>query len=196
MARCSWCGAEMATARSCSVYVFHLDGRRLDLLAYGLEPGWRSGPDRCGDCGVDRGGWHHPGCDIQRCPACGGQLLSCGCRFDEDGADPGDRGGEPLGVDGNGCPTEHLRFGASDVVIHFDDIPETDIAVVDGMRCTTALRTLIDLAPELELADLESMMSTSLRRGQFTVEEAWNRLSQSDMVGRPGAEILRAVLPS
>jgi hypothetical protein len=28
---------------------------------------------------------HHPGCDLQRCPCCRQQLISCGCAFDEPG---------------------------------------------------------------------------------------------------------------
>lgn len=34
---------------------------------------------KCGDCGVIEGELHHPGCDMERCPKCGNQLLSCCC---------------------------------------------------------------------------------------------------------------------
>lgn len=87
MAMCTWCEQEMKTARSCRVDVLHRGGEAVHLLPWGA--GRRGGTtERCGDCGVQPGGYHHLGCDLQPCPVCGGQMLSCGCRFDEDGPDP------------------------------------------------------------------------------------------------------------
>jgi hypothetical protein len=33
----------------------------------------------CLDCGVGTGGFHHPGCSIERCPNCQGKLMDCIC---------------------------------------------------------------------------------------------------------------------
>lgn len=75
MAQCQYCGKDMKAGGSCTVEALDLGGIRRNLA--------RS-RTRCGDCGVRAGGLHHLGCDVQRCPACRGQLISCGCVFDDD----------------------------------------------------------------------------------------------------------------
>ncbi len=87
MAICTWCDREMTTGSSCTVQAFHRSGviHPLPPNHGGKGARWGLGNEHCGDCGVAPGGFHHPGCDAAECPACGHQLLSCGCRFDEDG---------------------------------------------------------------------------------------------------------------
>jgi hypothetical protein len=41
----------------------------------------------CHDCGVSEGQLHKPGCDMEQCPFCGGQLISCDCCYEIMGID-------------------------------------------------------------------------------------------------------------
>jgi hypothetical protein len=36
---------------------------------------------KCHDCGVEEGQIHQLGCDMERCPFCGGQLITCDCVY-------------------------------------------------------------------------------------------------------------------
>ena len=201
MAVCTFCDQEMNTARSCTVETLHRDGVALVLKPFGREFGGSRSATKCGDCGVARGGLHHLGCDLQCCPACGGQLLSCGCRFDEDPSE-GDAHEsdiddlcEPLGVDGNGHPTERAVVNGVELIVHRADYPDTDITTVDGIPVTTALRTLIDVAVEMSREDLHLAFNEMLDRGLFTVDEARQRLAEPDMADYKGATLVRRLLP-
>jgi hypothetical protein len=200
----------MTAAASCTVTVLHRNGIPIDMIPWGREPGWRA-TSRCVDCGVMPGRFHHAGCDVQRCPLCHDQMFLCNCRFDEDGPDDDEptegavielarpradmpEGVDQLACDSNGCPTERIVLGGQEVIVHYDDIPEKDRTTVDGIACTTALRTVIDLAPNLDAANLELMVQDCLERRLFTVEEARARLAEHDMITRPGGELLRRLL--
>lgn len=39
----------------------------------------REHPYECHDCAANEGELHERGCDMERCPSCGGQLISCDC---------------------------------------------------------------------------------------------------------------------
>ncbi len=91
--------------------------------------------------------------------------------------------------------TERTWIGGHEVVIHRDDVPESDVTTVKGIRCTTALRTVIDAAPDVEDDHLEEIVQDCLERGLFTIDQAWRRLAEPDMADRRGAELLRRVLP-
>jgi len=101
---------------------------------------------------------------------------------------------DDFSVDANGCLAERRSFDGIDVVLHYDDIPESDVDVIDGIRCTTALRTVIDLAAELDRPDLERMIDDCLARGLFTPGEAFARVAHPDMLGRRGAIVFAEVL--
>jgi len=34
---------------------------------------------KCHDCSVSPGEFHKSGCDVERCPLCGYQMITCGC---------------------------------------------------------------------------------------------------------------------
>ncbi|HEV7721604.1 MAG TPA: hypothetical protein VGO60_09980 [Iamia sp.] len=101
---------------------------------------------------------------------------------------------DDMWIDANGAPTELHRTDGIEVVVHHDDIPEKDRMTVDGIPCTTPLRTLIDLAPELSDDELHRAVEDCLSRRLFTVDEAKARIEEDDMRDRSGARLLEKVL--
>lgn len=101
---------------------------------------------------------------------------------------------DDMWIDANGAPTELHREDGFEIVIHHDDVPEKDLTTVDGIPCTTALRTVIDLAPEMADSELRRVVGDCLSRRLFTVDEAMARIAEDDMRGRVGARLLRRTL--
>ena len=70
MAKCK-CGVEMLDGEACKITKVALsNGKTFKRIP---------SDDVCGDCAVKEGQIHHMDCDMEQCPVCHGQLLSCGC---------------------------------------------------------------------------------------------------------------------
>jgi hypothetical protein len=72
--KCEDCGLEMLTAKSClAPYI------KIGTKLYQRVTNYHDINKRCHDCGIVNGNIHHFGCDIERCPKCGDQLIGCNC---------------------------------------------------------------------------------------------------------------------
>lgn len=87
MAVCEYCQQEMLDPAivhcSWNREVQFPDGVKLPTLSYYVEGQPHA---RCHDCNVESGYKHHPGCDMEECPRCLGQLISCRCLDEEEEA--------------------------------------------------------------------------------------------------------------
>jgi hypothetical protein len=105
MAICNACHQDMLHAERCTAnrLITFADGERFKVIPFGFEDGGAFSEEErsnvhCGDCGVRPGGAHHPGCDIEMCPRCRQQRISCDCSAECDGSDTAlpESGGEPF----------------------------------------------------------------------------------------------------
>ena len=61
-----------------------VNGEILARIRYGDETDdWGAEVVSCHDCAVLRDQYHVFGCDVERCPMCGGQLITCDCEVAE-----------------------------------------------------------------------------------------------------------------
>ena len=83
-------------------------------------------------------------------------------------------------VPGPECPPKLKHVGGQPVIVHYGNVPESDITVHKGIRVSTPLRTVIDLAPRVTRDHLVLIVEDCLERGLFTVEDglaAWASLT-------------------
>jgi hypothetical protein len=66
-----------------SITHYEIGGRQLPRIRYGDEADdWGADHRPCHDCGVIKGQYHvGQSCDVERCPSCGGQVISCDCDY-------------------------------------------------------------------------------------------------------------------
>ncbi|HEY5199510.1 MAG TPA: hypothetical protein VIJ31_01265 [Acidothermaceae bacterium] len=107
---------------------------------------------------------------------------------------PSEQMGYDFNVDANGFLTKRVVLGGQDVIIHYADMPESDITTVKGLRCTTALRTVIDIASGIDAPELDVIVRDFLKRRLFSRKEAIARIAEPDMLNHPGAQLLRQAL--
>lgn len=86
MAVCRACDRDFGKSASCDAGKW----KGLAPVPYGSEAGIREHlldkglaiKDRCRDCGVAIGGFHHALCCVEECPKCHGQAWGCSCLVD------------------------------------------------------------------------------------------------------------------
>jgi hypothetical protein len=84
MSICSHCDGEMTKGISCRSDPITIGDDDFEPIPWGdeRESGSWVIDFNCRDCKTPPGGVHHPGCCVERCPACLGQALGCPCFCD------------------------------------------------------------------------------------------------------------------
>jgi hypothetical protein len=79
--KCQDCGQIMDERVGCTKTRFlnPNGGESIDRIPHNKDHCQLPEGTPCHDCNVGLDQYHHPGCDMERCPLCGGQVISCGC---------------------------------------------------------------------------------------------------------------------
>lgn len=85
-ANCKYCHGNMRHVDGCIRVPIKHNAEEYEPIKVGdpEDSLWNAEPnERCPDCNALYGHYHHPNCDLERCPVCGGQLIGCGCMDEE-----------------------------------------------------------------------------------------------------------------
>ncbi len=64
--------------------LYLIEGQQWARVRYGEETqDWEAEKLPCHDCRVIKGQFHVPSCDVEQCPRCGEQALSCDCELED-----------------------------------------------------------------------------------------------------------------
>ncbi len=79
----SWWPERIKKAQLLTHYI--INDEEYERIRYGdEEDDWGANDLPCHDCRVIKGQFHVESCDVERCPACKGQSISCECGDDDD----------------------------------------------------------------------------------------------------------------
>ena len=76
---CPACRQSWSRSNGCLLTAYDSEHLRVVVGAEGDRATEFGGLGPCGDCGAGVGWPHHVGCDLETCPRCGGQAISCAC---------------------------------------------------------------------------------------------------------------------
>ena len=72
----------MSRVDGCKPFLFNAGGKKYSRIKVGAEGDLYANENidsRCTNCGAKHGYFHHIDCNCERCPICGGKLLTCVC---------------------------------------------------------------------------------------------------------------------
>jgi hypothetical protein len=65
----------MNPGTECRITEYVIGGETYTRIPFNLD----DAVEPCNDCNTPLGGMHHPGCDLEECPACHSQSIGCDC---------------------------------------------------------------------------------------------------------------------